>query len=151
MPSDVTTEVVSTYDNRTVSVRVTGADLIELDDGPLCVSRVVITYRKLNGEPWEFTVARLIGQNDDLGLPVEVVVIEGEWWPEWLRREVEKNLPGREPPRTLHHVTSFGHSPFHGTCIRCGAIGAVYSGYDGAQPLGIEACSGCRGLMLTGT
>lgn len=91
----MTTEVVSTYDQRTVVVKVTGADPIPLDDGPLAVDRATIVYRRAQAEPWEFGMVRLVGtihgERDD------AILVYDESWPMWLQQAVRDNWPASEP------------------------------------------------------
>lgn len=84
--------VVSVYDTRTVSLKVTPACRMALDGGALHVTRAVATYCRVNGGPWEVGIVRLAG-HDDAGAANDAVVLESPDWPEWLTRFVADNLP----------------------------------------------------------
>lgn len=86
-----TTEVVSTYEQRTVSVKVTGADPFPLDSEMMTVDRAVIVYRRAQGEPWEFGLVRLVGTSG--GADEQAILVIDDGWPEWLRSAVRDNMP----------------------------------------------------------
>lgn len=88
-------EVVATYDSRSVVGDATNEDPLILEDGFLLrLSRVVAVYRRSRGEPWEFSLVRIIAQNGSSAEDGAILVRSSDDdWPDWLARFVDDNIP----------------------------------------------------------
>lgn len=85
-------EVVSVYDQRTVSGKPPDGTTMTLDGETMAVSRVVAIYRRSLGEPWELGLVKLAGATDD-STDDTAILIRSADWPQWLVRFVDDNMP----------------------------------------------------------
>lgn len=85
-------EVVSVYDQRTVSGKPSEGTTMALDGETMAVSRVVAIYRRSLGEPWELGLVKLTGATGDSADDTAILVRSADW-PQWLVRFVDDNMP----------------------------------------------------------
>lgn len=86
-------EIVSTYDQRVITAKVSGCDPIPVDDyGNITPTRATAVYGRQTGMPWGVITAR-IGGPDQHGEHEEATLALREEWPEWLARFVDENMP----------------------------------------------------------
>lgn len=87
-------EIVSIYDQRVITARVSGCDPIPVDDycGSITPTRAIAVYGRRRGAPWEVTTVR-IGGPDRYGVHDEATLALDADRPEWLARFVDENMP----------------------------------------------------------